>query len=180
MSALQDLHLQEWTNYQNNWVVIVIYSTLMISRPCLKGSLNNSTIFLGMCMAPTLQLRHRVRLQIKLLLLKTISWACVRRRLSFPNPWILKVNGSTTKSILIKDWLLLILFFISLDRSEHDLDALTPMIQSPFSVKSGSLVISIVRAWRDRTFLWPQNWISSVNNWATLFILLVNNPLFLE
>lgn len=136
----------------------------MTSRPCLKGSLNNSTIFLGMCMALTLQLRHRVRLQIKLLFLNTISCAWVRRRLSFPIPFILKVNGSTIKSITMNDLLLLILFFIPLVRSEHDLVALTPIIQSPLSVRLRSLVISKVRVCRERIFLWPQNWISSVNN----------------
>ena len=136
----------------------------MTSRPCLEGSLSNSTIFLGICMALRLQFRHRVRSQIKLLFLKTISWWWVRRRFSLPNPWILKVNGSTIKSISMKDWLFLILFFKSIVRSEHDLVALTPIIQSPRSVRCGSLVISMVRAWRERTLLWPQNWISSVNN----------------
>ena len=145
-------------------MVIVIYSTPMTKRPCLEGSFNKSIIFLGICMALTLQLRHRVLSQIKLLFLNTISWRCVRRRLSFPIPCILIEKGSTIKSISTIDRFLLILFFIALVRSEHDLVALTPIIQSPLRVRLGSLVISIVRECNERIFLWPQNWISSVNN----------------
>ena len=81
----------------------------------------------------------------------------MRGRLLFPVACILNENGSTTKFISNNESLFLILFFIVLVRSEQDLVALTPIIQSPLRVRLGSLVISIVRECNERIFLWPQN-----------------------
>ncbi len=124
-------------------------STFICIMPIFDGSLKELIISLGISKELKLQLMERVRSQINLLFLKTMSSSFVNNNLLSPKPFIMKLYGSTISPISITESFFLILFFISGFRSLQALFAFIPIMQSPFSVKSLSFVISIVLACKD-------------------------------
>lgn len=128
------------------------HSTFICIIPIFDGSFKELIISLGISKELKLQLMERVRSQINLLFLKTMSSSFVNNSLSSPKPFIMKLCGSTIRPISISESFFLILFFIPEPRSLQALFAFIPIMQSPFSVKSLSFVISIVLACKDCTF----------------------------
>src|SRR3978361_974509 len=104
--------------------------------PVLVEYFNSSIIFLGISNELKLQLIESVLSQINLLFLKTISSGLDSNKLSLPEPFIIKLYGSTISSISIIELFFFIFSFILGDKSLHDLLAFTPTIQSPFRVNS--------------------------------------------
>jgi len=132
----------------------------MAKIPLESGVCRILIIWRGMESEAKSQWIANVRGQIKELFLITISWGFVKIKFSWPLPLTLKETSFTDIVNKISDLEFCIRFFICSDMSLQPQDASTPTIQSPFNVRFGSVVISIVFGWSDLIFLWPWNKIS--------------------
>ena len=120
------------------------YVTSIRKIPLASWSRNNFTICLGMVFAAASQFVANVRGHTNELVLITMSWGLVNVSFSLPFPLILNFSSLTNIVHDISD-----LEFCKSDfrRSGMSLQAqfaLTPMMQSPLSVRFACVVISIV------------------------------------
>ena len=118
--------------------------TSIAKTPLVSGFRNSFTICLGKESEATSQFVARVRGQTNELFLITISCGFSKVNFSFPFPLILNFISLT---IIVHDIFDLEFCKSDFRRSGISLQpqlAFTPMMQSPFSVRFGSVVISIV------------------------------------
>lgn len=120
------------------------YAVVIRKSPIVSGFCSDRIISLGMSNEALSHCMAIVRSHMKLDLRITISCLLKSKSLLLPNPLIINDMFPTMTSIIIEELSSFRLCFSLSLISQHDLFALTPIIQSPRKVRFGFFVISIV------------------------------------